>query len=277
MTTIEQIQRQLWDSLMDHERRVFLQLIQDELPSLTLRELGEILTSPAARSVGALPVSSLLSGTAAQVVTQAPATITQAPATRSPRRARASDKPADKPAKSVDSAAPTPSPRLRPVSRAEVPVRDLVEEAAAAAVAAETAAPDLDVRRESSLTNIRSVRSGGSSEETPSVPRRPRPEPAQLEIAPASDRSNVDVVRSAMSRTLAQHNRFDPDTLVMNALRTTGEWIRAKDLRPRVGLQPDDLRAVLNRLVKSGAIRREGEGPDTVYQVLTSAAAAPVA
>ncbi|MDC0668315.1 hypothetical protein [Nannocystis radixulma] len=270
MTTIEQIQRQLWDSLMDHERRVFLQLIQDELPSLTLRELGEILTSPAARSVGALPVSSLLSGTAAQVVTQAPAT-------KSPRRARASDKPADKPAKSVDSAAPTPSPRLRPVSRAEVPVRDLVEEAAAAAVAAETAAPDLDVRRESSLTNIRSVRSGGSSEETPSVPRRPRPEPAQLEIAPASDRSNFDVVRSAMSRTLAQHNRFDPDTLVMNALRTTGEWIRAKDLRPRVGLQPDDLRAVLNRLVKSGAIRREGEGPDTVYQVLTSAAAAPLA
>jgi hypothetical protein len=271
VTTIEQIQRQLWDSLMDHERRVFLQLIQDELPSLTLRELGEILTSPAARSVGALPVSSLLGGTAAAQV------VTQAPAAKSPRRARASDKPADKPAKSVDSAAATPSPRLRPVSRAEVPVRDLVEEAAAAAVAAETAAPDLDVRRESSLTNIRSVRSGGSSEETPPVPRRPRPEPAQLEIAPASDRSNVDVVRSAMSRTLAQHNRFDPDTLVMNALRTTGEWIRARDLRPRVGLQPDDLRAVLNRLVKSGAIRREGEGPDTVYQVLTSAAAAPVA
>ena len=41
--------------------------------------------------------------------------------------------------------------------------------------------------------------------------------------------------------------------------------------------EPDDLRAVLNRLVKAGAIRREGEGPDTVYQVLSSVAAAPVA
>jgi len=263
VTTFEQIQRQLWDTLMDHERRVFLQLIQDELPSLTLRELGEILTSPAARSVGALPVTSLLAG-AVQGVAQV---VTQAPPAKTPRRAaaRAGDK-------SVDSAAAAPSPRLRPVPtpRSPVPARDLVEDAAAAAVAAETAAPDLDARREPSAANIRSVR----SEEAPPTPKRVRPEPAQLEIAPASDRSNVDVVRSAMSRTLAQHNRFDPDTLVMNALRSSGEWIRAKDLRPRVGLQPDDLRAVLNRLVKSGAIRREGEGPDTVYQALTAAAAA---
>lgn len=255
---------------MDHERRVFLQLIQDELPSLTLRELGEILTSPAARSVGALPVTSLLAGAvqgAAQVVTQAP------PA-KSPRRAAA--RVADKADKSVDSAVAAPRPRLRPVStpRSPIPARDLVEDAAAAAVAAETAAPDLDPPRESSAANIRSVR----GEEAPPAPKRARPEPAQLEIAPTVDaRSNVDVVRSAMSRTLAQHNRFDPDTLVMNALRTSGEWIRAKDLRPRVGLQPDDLRAVLNRLVKSGAVRREGEGPDTVYQVLTAAAAAPLA
>ncbi|MFZ6182358.1 hypothetical protein [Nannocystis pusilla] len=266
MTTFEQIQRQLWDSLMDHERRVFLQLIQDELPSLTLRELGEILTSPAARSVGTLPVSSLLGGTAAPEVTR------PAPA-KSPRRVagRVADKSVDSPQE--------PRPRLRPVSAPQSPVSagDLAEAQAAADAAAralEAPAPALVARPEPAAAN-----------QTPRVARseapqrRPRPEPAQLEIAPVSDRSNVDVVRSAMSRTLAQHNRFDPDTLVMNALRTTSEPIRAKDLRPRVGLQPDDLRAVLNRLVKAGAIRREGEGPDTVYQVFTASAeaAAPLA
>ncbi|MFY0538826.1 hypothetical protein [Nannocystis pusilla] len=264
MTTFEQIQRQLWDSLMDHERRVFLQLIQDELPSLTLRELGEILTSPAARSVGTLPVSSLLGGTAAPEVTR------PAPA-KSPRRAagRVADKSVDSP--------PTPRPRLRPVSAPQSPVSagDLAEaEAAADAAARALEAPELALRPEPPAANQtpRAARSEASQ-------RRPRPEPAQLEIAPVSDRSNVDVVRSAMSRTLAQHNRFDPDTLVMNALRTTSEPIRAKDLRPRVGLQPDDLRAVLNRLVKTGAIRRDGEGPDTVYQVFTASAeaAAPLA
>ncbi|WP_434419892.1 hypothetical protein [Nannocystis pusilla] len=264
MTTFEQIQRQLWDSLMDHERRVFLQLIQDELPSLTLRELGEILTSPAARSVGTLPVSSLLGGTAAPEVTR------PAPA-KSSRRAggRVADKSVDSP--------PTPRPRLRPVSAPQSPVSDgdLAEaEAAADAAARALEAPALAARPEPPAANQtpRAARS-----EAPQ--RRPRPEPAQLEIAPVSDRSNVDVVRSAMSRTLAQHNRFDPDTLVMNALRTTSEPIRAKDLRPRVGLQPDDLRAVLNRLVKTGAIRRDGEGPDTVYQVFTASteAAAPLA
>src|SRR5690349_11662769 len=106
---------------MDHERRVFLQLIQDELPSLTLRELGEILTSPAARSVGALPVSSLLTATAAPEVTRA------APA-KSPRRAAARD--ADK---SVDSPS-TPRPRLRPVPAPQSPVSadDLAEAQAAA-------------------------------------------------------------------------------------------------------------------------------------------------
>lgn len=264
MTTFEQIQRQLWDSLMDHERRVFLQLIQDELPSLTLRELGEILTSPAARSVGTLPVSSLLGGTAAPEVTRS------APA-KSPRRAagRVADK-------SVDSS-PAPRPRLRPVSAPQSPVSagDLAEVQAAADAAArvlEALAPEPRSEPPAANQTPRAARS-----EAPQ--RRPRPEPAQLEIAPVSDRSNVDVVRSAMSRTLAQHNRFDPDTLVMNALRTTSEPIRAKDLRPRVGLQPDDLRAVLNRLVKTGAIRRDGEGPDTVYQVFTASAeaAAPLA
>ncbi|MCY0986937.1 hypothetical protein OV203_07380 [Nannocystis sp. ILAH1] len=268
MTTFEQIQRQLWDSLMDHERRVFLQLIQDELPSLTLRELGEILTSPAARSVGTLPVSSLLGGTAAPEVTR------PAPA-KSPRRApgRVADKSVDSP--------PTPRPRLRPVSAPQSPVSDgdLAEAEAAADAAAralEAPAPALalEARPEPAAAN---QTPRASRSEAPQ--RRPRPEPAQLEIAPVSDRSNVDVVRSAMSRTLAQHNRFDPDTLVMNALRTTSEPIRAKDLRPRVGLQPDDLRSVLNRLVKTGAIRRDGEGPDTVYQVFTASAeaAAPLA
>ncbi|PCC69637.1 hypothetical protein SAMN02745121_04061 [Nannocystis exedens] len=260
MTTFEQIQRQLWDSLMDHERRVFLQLIQDELPTLTLRELGEILTSPAARSVGALPVSSLLGGTAAPEVTR-PA----APA-RSSRRAggRVADK-------SVDSPAP-PRPRLRPVSAPQSPVSagGLAEAEAAAVAAARAIEPPEPEARPEPPTANQTPRAARS--EAP--PRRPRPEPAQLEIAPIADRSNVDVVRSAMNRTLAQHNRFDPDTLVMNALRTTGEPIRAKDLRPRVGLQPDDLRAVLNRLVKAGAIRRDGEGPDTVYQVFTASAEA---
>jgi hypothetical protein len=264
VTTFEQIQRQLWDSLMDHERRVFLQLIQDELPTLTLRELGEILTSPAARSVGALPVTSLLSNpTTAQEVAP-PA------ATKGPRRpaARVVDK-------SVDSSA-APRPRLRPVSAPQSPVsaRVLADAEAAAADAARAIEAELDARPEAPASNQapRAVRVEASA-----APRRPRPEPAQLEIAPIADRSNVDVVRSAMSRTLAQHNRFDPDTLVMNALRTTVEPIRAKDLRPLVGLQPDDLRAVLNRLVKAGAIRREGEGPDTVYQVFTAVAAGAAA
>ncbi|WAS95294.1 hypothetical protein [Nannocystis punicea] len=263
MTTFEQIQRQLWDSLMDHERRVFLQLIQDELPSLTLRELGEILTSPAARSVGALPVSSLLGGTAAPEVTR-PAEPAE-PAARGPRRARVADRSVDSPA--------APRPRLRSVSAPQSPVspRGLAEAQAAAVDAARAIeAPELDARREAPAPDLEAPRAARS--EAPPAPRRPRPEPAQLEIAPVSDRSNVDVVRSAMNRTLAQHNRFDPDTLVMNALRTTSEPIRAKDLRPRVGLQPDDLRAVLNRLVKAGAIRREGEGPDTVYQVFAAAA-----
>ncbi|MDC0721449.1 hypothetical protein [Nannocystis bainbridge] len=263
MTTFEQIQRQLWDSLMDHERRVFLQLIQDELPTLTLRELGEILTSPAARSVGALPVTSLLSNPTAQEV--APPSVSKVP--RRPA-ARVVDK-------SVDSSA-APRPRLRPVSAPQSPVsaRVLADAEAAAADAARAIEAELGARPEAPASNQapRAVRVEASA-----APRRPRPEPAQLEIAPIADRSNVDVVRSAMSRTLAQHNRFDPDTLVMNALRTTVEPIRAKDLRPRVGLQPDDLRAVLNRLVKTGAIRREGEGPDTVYQVFTVAAASAAA
>src|SRR5690606_38408533 len=95
----------------------------------------------------------------------------------------------------------------------------------------------------------------------------------QLEIAHSPAQNNFAVVRSAVSRTLAHHNRQDPDTLILAALRGTREWIRARDLRPRVGLQPDDLRSVLNRMVKAGTIRREGEGPDTVYQLVTAESA----
>lgn len=84
-------------------------------------------------------------------------------------------------------------------------------------------------------------------------------------MSPTPQASNVAVIQSAVSRTLAQHNRLDPDAQVVIALRTVGDWIRARDLRPRVGLQPDDLRAALNRLVKSGTVQRAGDGPDTVY------------
>jgi hypothetical protein len=113
VTTFEQIQRQIWDSLMDHERRVFLQLIQDELPSLTLRELGEILTSPAARSVGALPVSTLLTG----VAPAAPA-----PAPKSPRRSAARAASAAKPSGESNGAAPGPRLRTVPPAAPQSPI-----------------------------------------------------------------------------------------------------------------------------------------------------------
>lgn len=240
---------------MDHERRVFLQLIQDELPSLTLRELGEILTSPAARSVGALPVSTLLTG----VAPAAPA-----PAPKSPRRSAARAASAAKPSGESNGAAPGPRLRTVPPAAPQSPI---------SARPVETVA-ELDDGRDPPVANTPPAPSSLASNHGPPAAPRRSAAPIQLEIAPSADRSNVDVIRSAMNRTLAQHNRFDPDTLVLNALRSTGEWIRARDLRPRVGLQPDDLRAVLNRLVKLGAVRREGEGPDTVYQVVPAPAAA---
>lgn len=239
---------------MDHERRVFLQLIQDELPSLTLRELGEILTSPAARSVSALPVSSLLTG----VAPSNPAPV--AKSRRPSARAAVGEK-------SAESNGAAPGPRLRPVPaatpRSPISARSVED------------AEELDVGGHTPVANSpHSPADHSPLEHSLTAAAHRPPAPLQLEIPPASDRSNVDVIRSAVSRTLAQHNRFDSDTLVLNALRSTGEWIRARDLRPRVGLQPDDLRAVLNRLVKLGAVRREGEGPDTVYQVVPPPAAA---
>lgn len=319
---------------MDHERRVFLQLMQDELPTMTLRELGEILVGPAARSVGSLPVTTLLAA-ATPPASKVAAEPQAASMPRTPVQRRLH------PRTNVADLAAAPSPQLRPVPTPKPPTATSPRPPIAAR--AIEPARDLEVRPDRPVANSRpapaakisapakptafpqapqaTLPPAAPAPRTPpqaAVPRpvpqatlpqatlpqvvlpqaaAPRPAPpaalppvalplaaspqaaarrivTQLEIAHSPAQNNFAVVRSAVSRTLAHHNRQDPDTLIIAALRGTREWIRARDLRPRVGLQPDDLRSVLNRMVKAGTLRREGEGPDTVYQLVTAESAA---
>lgn len=59
VTTVEQVRQQFHDALAELEAHVVLEHLKQELPSLSLRELGELLKSPMARSVASLPVSEL--------------------------------------------------------------------------------------------------------------------------------------------------------------------------------------------------------------------------
>lgn len=252
MTSIEQVQQRIRDSLLENERRIFMQLIQDELPDLTLRELGEILTSPAARSVADLPVKALLGLAVAPgpVAVKPPRSSLYAkPRPQASATAHAAEAPA-KPPRAARSAVAKAAPSVQP-----------------AASPAASPAP-----RSDESTVAREVR-GESAE----IVAAPAPQPAvstpTIEAAP-SGRSNVAMIQSIVSRALARHHRQDPDAQVLAALRGVGDWIRARDLRGRVELQPDELRATLNRLVKAGTVQRSGEGPDTVYLVGTGVTAA---
>lgn len=241
MTSIEQVQQRIRDSLLENERRIFMQLIQDELPDLTLRELGEILTSPAARSVADLPVKALL-GLA----------VAPGPVAVKPPRSALYAKPRPQASATAHAAeAPAKPPRA---------ARSAVAKAAPSVQPAAQPAP-----RSDESTVAREV--GGESAE---IVAAPAPQPSAgtptIEAAP-SGRSNVAMIQSIVSRALARHHRQDPDAQVLAALRGVGDWIRARDLRGRVELQPDELRATLNRLVKAGTVQRSGEGPDTVYLV----------
>jgi hypothetical protein len=60
VTTVERIRQQFQDALGDLELRVLLEQLEQDLPSLSLKELGQFLKSPAARSVASVPASVLL-------------------------------------------------------------------------------------------------------------------------------------------------------------------------------------------------------------------------
>ncbi|WAS91360.1 hypothetical protein [Nannocystis punicea] len=60
MTPAERIRRQFQDALVELETRVVLEQLKEQLPSLSLRELGELLKSPMARSVASVPAWELL-------------------------------------------------------------------------------------------------------------------------------------------------------------------------------------------------------------------------
>lgn len=60
MTTVERIRRQFQDALGGLELRVLLEQLEGDLSSLSLKELGQFLQSPAARSVASVPASVLL-------------------------------------------------------------------------------------------------------------------------------------------------------------------------------------------------------------------------
>ncbi|MDC0716600.1 hypothetical protein [Nannocystis bainbridge] len=64
MTPIERIRQQFQDALENLEAHAVLERLKQDLPSLSLRELGEILKSPMARSVGSLPARELLAAAA---------------------------------------------------------------------------------------------------------------------------------------------------------------------------------------------------------------------
>lgn len=246
---------------MENERRIFMQLIQDELPDLTLRELGEILTSPAARSVADLPVKALLG------VAVAPGPV----AVKPPRSALYA-----KPRPQASATAHAAEAPARPPRAARRAVAEAAPSAPSATPPATPPAvlPAVEAPRSDESTVVREV--GGASAE---IVAAPAPQPTSIagtstiEAAPAG-RSNVAMIQSIVSRALARHHRQDPDAQVLAALRGVGDWIRARDLRGRVELQPDELRATLNRLVKAGAVQRSGEGPDTVYLVSAGATAA---
>jgi hypothetical protein len=60
VTTVERIQRQFQGALEELEMRVLLERLEQDLTSLSLKELGEFLKSPMARAVANVPAAVLL-------------------------------------------------------------------------------------------------------------------------------------------------------------------------------------------------------------------------
>ncbi|WP_100793519.1 hypothetical protein [Nannocystis exedens] len=60
MTTVERIRRQFQEALEGLEMRLLLERLEQNLSSLSLKEFGELLKSPVARTVGDVPASVLL-------------------------------------------------------------------------------------------------------------------------------------------------------------------------------------------------------------------------
>ena len=60
VTPVERIRQQFQDALADIEPGAVLERLKQKLPSLSLRELGELLQSPMARAVANVPARELL-------------------------------------------------------------------------------------------------------------------------------------------------------------------------------------------------------------------------
>lgn len=60
VTPVERIRQQFQDALADIETGAVLERLKQKLPSLSLRELGELLQSPMARAVASVPARELL-------------------------------------------------------------------------------------------------------------------------------------------------------------------------------------------------------------------------
>lgn len=207
MASSEQLRRRIRDALIERERAIFMEMMQDALAEMTLGELGEILAGPAGRSVADLPVRALI-GLAV---------------------------------------APTPTPRrTRSARAARVRSTEATEPATVSAPGAEAVAP-------------------ADRAEEPAPAAEPTGAPA---VEPAGEPvDHAALIRDVVASELARQRRADPEAAVVAALAGVGAWIGARDLRGRVALPPDALRATLNRLVKAGAVQRAGAGPGTVYRV----------